>query len=66
MPIGQPDCKVMVGKANLGVAPFFKKPTSVGDCAVSVTCPNGKKYRTVVKLSAGADVKVIVKPGDWR
>jgi len=66
MPIGQADCKVTVGKGSLGVAPFFKKPAPVGKCEVKVTCPNGKKYRTVKQINAGADVKVIIKPGDWR
>jgi serine/threonine protein kinase len=66
MPIGQADCVVTVGKSDLGVAPFFKKASPVGKCDVRVACPNGKRYRTVKNIGAGADVKVIIKPGDWR
>jgi hypothetical protein len=66
MPIGQADCTVTVGKSHLGVAPFFKKASPVGKCDVRVTCPHGKKYRAVKNIHAGADVKVIIKPGDWK
>ncbi|MBI3178558.1 MAG: PEGA domain-containing protein, partial [Deltaproteobacteria bacterium] len=65
MPIGVPDCKVTVGGAELGVAPFFKKPSPSGRCEVEVACPGGKKYSTVRTIRAGEEEKIIIKEADW-
>ncbi len=65
MPIGVPDCKVTVGGVDLGVAPFFKKPSPSGRCEVEVTCPGGKQYATVRTIRAGEEEKIIIKDGDW-
>jgi hypothetical protein len=66
MPIGEADCKVTVGKADVGVAPFVNKEAPVGRCDVKVVCASGKKYSTARTLKAGASEKVIIKSGDWQ
>ena len=66
MTIGKADCKVTVGKSNLGPAPFFKKASPVGRCEVSIACPDGKNYRTTKTIKEGGDERVVVKPEDWQ
>ena len=65
MPIGETDCKVTVGKTDVGVAPFVNKDAPVGNCEVNVVCVNGKKYITTRALKVGGSENVIIKRGYW-
>ncbi len=66
MAVGVADCKVTVGKANLGVSPVVSKDAPVGKCEVKVICPDGKKFADVKVLKAGASEKIIIKPDMWK
>jgi serine/threonine protein kinase len=64
---GAADCKVKVGELDLGVAPFFKRQAPAGNkCPIVVTCPDGKVYQSTLSLKAGGEVKLIIKPEDWK
>ncbi len=63
----EPNCKVTVGSANLGIAPIFKKDAPVGRCAVVVECPSGKRHREVKMLKSGSVEKILLlKDSDWK
>jgi serine/threonine protein kinase len=66
MAVGVADCKVMVGKTDLGVSPVVKKAAPVGNCSIKVTCPDGKRYESSKTLKNGAEEKVIIKPDMWK
>lgn len=66
MPVGIGDCKVTVGRLNLGVAPVFKKDSPTGKCPVDVRCPGGKHYTVTRVIRPGNEEKIIIKPEDWQ
>ena len=63
---GEGDCKVTVGKTEIGVAPIFNEDVPVGRCDIRVVCASGKKYATSRTLKAGGVEKIIIKPEDWQ
>ena len=42
MTVNIPDCRVRIGRTEMGVAPFFKKVSS-GRCEIKVECLDGRK-----------------------
>jgi serine/threonine protein kinase len=66
MPVGIADCRVLIGRTSLGIAPVFKKEAPTGRCTIDVRCPNGKRFTSVRTLRPGAEEKIIIKPTDWR
>jgi serine/threonine protein kinase len=63
---GEPDCKVTVGRASLGVSPFVNKDAPTGKCDIVVACPSGKKYTETRTLKPGAPEKVIIEAAMWK
>jgi hypothetical protein len=63
---GVADCRVTVGKASLGVPPFFNKDAPVGKCEIVVTCPDGKKYTETRVLKGGVAEKLIIEQPMWK
>ena len=64
--MGQPDCKVTVGRVSLGIAPLFEKSSPVGRCAIDVRCPGNKRFTSTRVLKAGATEKIIIHPEEWQ
>ncbi len=64
--MGQPDCKVTVGRASLGIAPLFEKSSPVGRCAIDVKCPGNKRFTSTRVLKAGTTEKIIIHPEEWQ
>ncbi len=66
MASGATECKVTVGGQALGTAPFFKKASPTGKCAVSVVCGDGSTYKTSLTIDGQTPGKLIIKPEDWQ
>lgn len=65
MTVNIPDCRVRIGKVEMGVAPFFNKKGPSGRCEVKVECLDGRKKTLRRKAQAGKNERIIIKQGDW-
>jgi len=65
MTIGKADCRVTVCGKEIGLVPFFKKRTPLGDCQMLVACGDGSTYRKAIHFEDGTHVKIIVKEEMW-
>ena len=66
MTVNIPDCRVRIGRTEMGVAPFFKKKGPSGRCEIKVECLDGRKKVMRRKAQAGVNERIIIKPGDWK
>ena len=66
MTVNIPDCRVRIGRTEMGVAPFFKKKGPSGRCEIKVECLDGRKKVLRRKAQAGANERIIIKPDDWK
>jgi hypothetical protein len=64
--IGQRECKVIVGGVALGTAPFVKKESPSGICSVVVLCDGVGAYVKTMTIRPNDNLKVILKPEDFR
>ena len=66
MTVNIPDCRVRIGRTEMGVAPFFKKKGPSGRCEIKVECLDGRKKVMRRKAQAGVNERIIIKPDDWK
>ena len=66
MTVNIPDCRVRIGRTEMGVAPFFKKKGPSGRCEIKVECLDGRKKVLRRKAQAGVNERIIIKPDDWK
>ena len=65
--VGQSDCQVTVGDQTIvGTPPFFRKECPSGRCRVQVRCGEARDFAKEMAIPAGGDLKVIIKPEDFR
>ena len=53
MTVNIPDCRVRIGRTEMGVAPFFKKKGPSGRCEIKVECLDGRKKSDAKESSGG-------------
>jgi len=66
MTLGESDCKVTVGKVDVGVAPFLNKDVPTGKCDVKVVCASGKKLTKTLTFKAGGAEKLKIEKDQWQ
>ena len=65
MTVNIPDCRVRIGRTEMGVAPFFKKNGPSGRCEIKVECLDGRSKTFRKKAQNGSHTRIIVQPDDW-
>lgn len=65
MTVNIPDCRVRIGRTEMGVAPFFKKKGPSGRCDIKVECLDGRSKVLRKKAQSGTHTRIIIQPDDW-